>query len=151
MAVDEPSGGGEDASRQAGGLLLRELLKESSDVFNTYASQVRGDSSMCVQCDGGHPYLAGVAASTAMLQSRVCEITPQFVASRINTVVAARASLPQAGGLLLRELLKKSSYVFNIYASQVRQVVSVHTLWDGGKRFTADVFGKYVMRLSGRR
>jgi hypothetical protein len=42
MAVDEPSGGGEDAARQAGGLLLRELLKESSDVFNTYASQVSG-------------------------------------------------------------------------------------------------------------
>lgn len=40
MAVDEPASGGEDAARQAGGLLLRELLKESSDVFNTYASQV---------------------------------------------------------------------------------------------------------------
>jgi hypothetical protein len=40
MAVDEPSGGGEDAGCQAGGLLLRELLRESSDTFNTYASQV---------------------------------------------------------------------------------------------------------------
>lgn len=39
MNVDEATSV-EDGSRQAGGLLLRELLRESSDTFQTYASQV---------------------------------------------------------------------------------------------------------------
>lgn len=39
MVVDD-STNNEDVVRQAGGLLLRELLRESSDTFNTYASQV---------------------------------------------------------------------------------------------------------------
>eukprot|EP00878_Enallax_costatus_P009355 GHUV01009777.1.p1 GENE.GHUV01009777.1~~GHUV01009777.1.p1 ORF type:complete len:703 (+),score=264.85 GHUV01009777.1:111-2219(+) len=40
MSVDESSGSAEEASRQSGGLLLRELLKDSNDTFNKYASQI---------------------------------------------------------------------------------------------------------------
>lgn len=40
MSVDEPGGSADETARQSGGLLLRELLKDSSDTFNKYASQV---------------------------------------------------------------------------------------------------------------
>jgi hypothetical protein len=42
MTGVQSSSGGDDSSRQAGGLLLRELLRESADTFAKYASQVRG-------------------------------------------------------------------------------------------------------------